>query len=103
MVVSSISVSFCSPVFSTLIATWFTNCIALLILCPKNKYIANTIAITINKIMITIKSFSKNFQENLAEIINSIYPTKGKVSVEEKHYTEEGPKKGKGFGLFRKK
>lgn len=48
-------------------------------------------------------SFSKNFQENLAEIINSIYPTKGKVSVEEKHYTEEGPKKGKGFGLFRKK
>ena len=48
-------------------------------------------------------TFSKNFQENLAEIINSIYPTKGKVSVEEKHYTEEGPKKGKGFGLFRKK
>ena len=32
-----------------------------------------------------------------------IYPTKGKVSVEEKHYTEEGPKKGKGFGLFRTK
>lgn len=48
-------------------------------------------------------SFSKNFQENLAEIINSIYPTKGKVSVEEKHYTEEGSKKSKGFGLFRKK
>lgn len=48
-------------------------------------------------------SFSKNFQENLSEIINSIYPTKGKVSVEEKHYTEENTKKSKGFGLFKKK
>lgn len=48
-------------------------------------------------------SFTKNFQENLNEIINSIYPTKGKVSVEEEHYTQEGPKKGKGFGLFKKK
>ncbi|MBO5478090.1 MAG: hypothetical protein J6A15_10140 [Clostridia bacterium] len=48
-------------------------------------------------------SFTKNFQENLNEIINSIYPTKGKVSIEEEHYTEEGSKKGKGFGLFKKK
>lgn len=47
-------------------------------------------------------SFTKNFQENLNGIINTIYPTKGDVSVSEEHYTEESPKKG-GFGLFRKK
>ncbi len=48
-------------------------------------------------------SFTKEFQDNLSEIINSIYPTKGEVSVEETHYTEEGKKKGGLGGLFRKK
>lgn len=49
-------------------------------------------------------SFTPNFQQNLNQIINSIYPTRGKVSVEEKHYTEEENKKGKGgFGLFKKR
>ena len=47
-------------------------------------------------------SFSKDFQENLNGIINTIYPTKGDVSVSEEHYTQESSKKG-GFGLFRKK
>ena len=48
-------------------------------------------------------SFTENFQENLDKIINTIYPMKGKVTVEEKHYTREDTKKNKGFGLFRKK
>ncbi len=47
-------------------------------------------------------TFTKNFQDNLNEIINTIYPTKGDVSVEEKHYTEESSSKG-GFGFFRKR
>ena len=48
-------------------------------------------------------SFTKEFQDNLNQIINTIYPTKGKVSVEEKHYTQESSKGQKRFGLFRKK
>ncbi len=49
-------------------------------------------------------SFTKNFQDNLNQIINTIYPTKGAISVEEKHYTEESTGKNKGgFGLFRRK
>lgn len=48
-------------------------------------------------------SFSKDFQDNLNEVINSIYPTKGDVNVKEEHYTEESTKKGGGFGLFKKK
>ena len=48
-------------------------------------------------------SFSKDFQENLNAVINSIYPTKGDVSVQEEHYTEESNKKSGGFGLFRRK
>ena len=48
-------------------------------------------------------SFSKDFQENLNGVINSIYPTKGDVSVQEEHYTEETNKKSGGFGLFRRK
>lgn len=49
-------------------------------------------------------SFTPNFQQNLNQIINSIYPTRGKVSVEEKHYTEEDDRRNKGgFGLFKKK
>ncbi len=48
-------------------------------------------------------SFSKDFQENLNAVINSIYPTKGDVSVQEEHYTEETNKKSGGFGLFRRK
>lgn len=49
-------------------------------------------------------SFTKEFQENLNQIINTIYPTKGDVSIKEEHYTKEeiGKSKG-GFGLFRKK
>ena len=46
-------------------------------------------------------SFSKEFQESLSGIINTIYPTKGDISVAEKTYTQETTKKGK--GLFRKK
>lgn len=49
-------------------------------------------------------SFTKDFQENLNQIINTIYPTKGDVSVEEKHYTQEESQKSKGkFSLFRRK
>ena len=49
-------------------------------------------------------SFTKEFQNNLSQIINTIYPTKGDVSVEEKHYTQEETKKSKGgFSLFRRK
>ena len=48
-------------------------------------------------------SFTKEFQDNLNQIINTIYPTKGKVSVEEKHYTQESSKGQKRFGLFRRK
>ena len=48
-------------------------------------------------------SFTKEFQDNLNQIINTIYPTKGKVSVEEKHYTQESSKEQKRFGLFRRK
>ena len=48
-------------------------------------------------------SFSKDFQENLNGVINSIYPTKGDVSVKEEHYTEESNKKSGGFSLFRRK
>lgn len=49
-------------------------------------------------------SFTKNFQDNLNQIINTIYPTKGDVSVEEKHYTQETTSKSKGgFGFFKKK
>ncbi len=49
-------------------------------------------------------SFTKEFQNNLNQIINTIYPTKGDVSVEEKHYTQEETKKSKGgFSLFRRK
>ena len=49
-------------------------------------------------------TFTKDFQENLNQIINTIYPTKGDVSVEEKHYTQEESQKSKGkFSLFRRK
>lgn len=48
-------------------------------------------------------SFSKDFQENLNAVINSIYPTKGDVSVQEEHYTEESNKKNGGFSLFKRK
>lgn len=49
-------------------------------------------------------SFTKEFQDNLNQIINTIYPTKGDVSVEEKHYTQEETGKSKGgFGLFKKR
>ena len=48
-------------------------------------------------------SFSKDFQENLNAVINSIYPTKGDVSVQEEHYTEESNKKSGGFSLFKRK
>ncbi len=49
-------------------------------------------------------SFTPTFQENLNQIINTIYPTRGKVSVAEKHYTEEEDKRGKGgFGLFKRR
>lgn len=49
-------------------------------------------------------SFTKNFQDNLNQIINTIYPTKGDVSVEEKHYTQETTSKPKGgFGFFKRK
>lgn len=49
-------------------------------------------------------SFTPSFQENLNQIINTIYPTRGKVSVAEKHYTEEDDRKNKGgFGLFKRK
>ena len=49
-------------------------------------------------------SFTKEFQENLNQIINTIYPTKGDVSIKEEHYTKEETGKSKGgFGLFRKK
>lgn len=49
-------------------------------------------------------SFTKNFQDNLNQIINTIYPTKGDVSVEEKHYTQETTGKPKGgFGFFKRK
>lgn len=48
-------------------------------------------------------SFTKDFQDNLNEIINTIYPTKGDVSVEEKHYTQEQSKNKSGFRLFKKK
>ena len=47
-------------------------------------------------------SFTKEFQDNLISIINTIYPTKGKVSVEEKHYTQESSKGQKRFGLLEK-
>lgn len=49
-------------------------------------------------------SFTKEFQDNLNQIINTIYPTKGDVSVKEEHYTKEDSGKSKGgFGLFRKR
>ena len=49
-------------------------------------------------------TFTKDFQENLNQIINTIYPTKGDVSVEEKQYTQEESQKSKGkFSLFRRK
>ena len=48
-------------------------------------------------------SFTQDFQERLDLIINNIYPTKGRISVEEKRYTQEETKKPKGLGLFRKK
>ena len=49
-------------------------------------------------------SFTKEFQDNLNQIINTIYPTKGDVSIKEEHYTKEETGKSKGgFGLFRKK
>ncbi len=48
-------------------------------------------------------TFTKEFQTNLDQIINSIYPTKGLVSVQEKRYTQEEAKKSGGFGLFKKK
>lgn len=48
-------------------------------------------------------SFSKNFLDSLDEVINTIYPTKGKTSIEETHYTQEKDKKSKGLGLFKKK
>ena len=49
-------------------------------------------------------SFTKEFQDNLNQIINTIYPTKGDVSIKEEHYTEETDgKRSKGFRLFGKK
>ena len=46
-------------------------------------------------------SFTPEFQKNLNQIINTIYPTRGDVSVKETRYTEEGTRKSK--GLFGKK
>ena len=46
-------------------------------------------------------SFTPEFQKNLNQIINTIYPTRGDVSVKETRYTEEGTRKNK--GLFGKK
>ncbi len=49
-------------------------------------------------------SFTKEFQDNLNQIINTIYPTKGDVSIKEEHYTKETDgKQSKGFRLFGKK
>jgi len=48
-------------------------------------------------------SFSKDFQDNLNSIINTIYPTKGGVTIKEEQYTKESNgKKGGFFGLFKK-
>ena len=47
-------------------------------------------------------SFTPEFQKNLNQIINTIYPIKGEVNVKESHYTEEGKTK-KSKSLFGKK